>query len=152
MLLRTCNLHMDAYTCSSLHCPCLPCMLTWVHNAAVVSLQGSVPFQDGPHCIHPDLSPPICHLAHIYTILWQQCMDVGICRQLGTLFQKADQLAEDARKASSNASFAQKEANKHMLQASREFEQKRDELEAEITAQRAELSAGRSQLVSHCCC
>lgn len=75
-----------------------------------------------------------------------------MCRRLGTLFQKADRLAEDARKASSNAQIAQKKANEHTLQVSREYEERRNELEAHITAQRAELNAGRSQLVTHCCC
>lgn len=79
-------------------------------------------------------------------------MDGCICRQLGTLFQKADRLAEDARKASSNAQIAQKKDKEHMLQVSREYEERRNELEADITSQRAELSAGRSQLVTHCCC
>ncbi len=69
-------------------------------------------------------------------------MDVCMCRRLGTLFQKADRLAEDARKASSNAQIAQKKANEHTLQVSREYEERRNELEAH----------GRSQLVTHCCC
>ena len=47
----------------------LPIFTLHAHTGTQCSCGELAGIQDGPHCIDPHLSPPICHVAHTYDLV-----------------------------------------------------------------------------------